>query len=484
MSLRQKGLLAFLSLLLYAAGLSAFVLFEKESLLAEVAALRDSFEQERLVNNELMTRVRTLAAIQVGMLDIPPDQRRHRLAALRNAGSGLDRSLANRHGGELIRAIDRAYSAPTARNVSALHDPLAQLETLLSRDLERIRRRESGLLHSFNDRSDQVAAMALVLGLLGVATIGFVSGGFLNRMTRDLSRLETGAAGLLEVDAGPEPAAGEPVRRSDEVGRLGTKLNHVARALREREFSEELNRRRHFHHEKATAVSSLASGIIHEIGNPLSIISDQTQLLRARCRKENPDSPGSSELAQIEQQLERINQFVREIADFSAPDSDEAQLLDLNHLVAAQFQRVRHESQVLAQFCRLQLDRSVPAVHGIAEQIGQVLVSLLMNAVDAVHGLDDRLPEIVVLTRNRGDHVELRIDDNGHGMDAPTLARAFDKFFTTKPDGLGSGLGLALSRSIVEAHGGGITIESVRGSGTRVLIRLPIHFEPTDPGLA
>ena len=175
---------------------------------------------------------------------------------------------------------------------------------------------------------------------------------------------------------------------------------------------------------------------------------------------------------------------MREIADFSAPDSDEAQLLDLNHLVAAQFQRVRHESQVLAQFCRLQLDRSVPAVHGIAEQIGQVLVSLLMNAVDAVHGLDDRLPEIVVLTRNRGDHVELRIDDNGHGMDAPTLARAFDKFFTTKPDGLGSGLGLALSRSIVEAHGGGITIESVRGSGTRVLIRLPIHFEPTDPGLA
>jgi signal transduction histidine kinase len=254
-----------------------------------------------------------------------------------------------------------------------------------------------------------------------------------------------------------------------------TALNQMQRELREREAQLELSRQQQFHKEKMAALGSLAAALAHEINNPIAAIAGVAQSLCDNRQSEKCADMGSScQPELILEQARRVSSITRQIADFTAPQSTEAQLLDLNGLVRSTCNFITFDRRFGSVELRTDLDAQLPAVHAVGDHLTQVLMNLLINAADALSDVRDRRPTIVVSTMQAGARVLLKVADNGHGMDDEVRARAFDEFFTTKPAGRGSGLGLSLCRSLIEQAGGNIRIDSEPGGGTTITVELPL----------
>jgi two-component system NtrC family sensor kinase len=125
---------------------------------------------------------------------------------------------------------------------------------------------------------------------------------------------------------------------------------------------------------------------------------------------------------------------------------------------------------------RLNLDSQLPAIYGVADQLTQVIMNLLINAADALGSKKEGAREITLCSELSGDNVCLTVTDNGGGMDRETLNRAFEAFFTTKKN-KGTGLGLSLCYSIITGHGGTIEIDSTPNQGTQARIFLPLSAD-------
>ncbi|MBF0309384.1 MAG: PAS domain S-box protein [Magnetococcales bacterium] len=237
----------------------------------------------------------------------------------------------------------------------------------------------------------------------------------------------------------------------------------------------ETARRKAFQQEKMAAVGTLAAGIVHEIGNPIAAISGLVEALLDNL----PDTPDQEtpreHLRLIEQQIERLLSITREVSEFSQPQTDTRQLVDLNGLITSTLRIMRFDKRVRHRVeCRSDLDFDLPAVNASADQLRQVLINLIINAADALSSAQVEQPCIRVVSRKQGDSVWVEVEDNGPGMDEYTRHHAFDAFFTTKPVGKGTGLGLSLCFNIITEHSGEMAIDSTPGQGTRVGFRLPV----------
>jgi signal transduction histidine kinase len=276
---------------------------------------------------------------------------------------------------------------------------------------------------------------------------------FLTRLGWDLRRLQERALAVVKGYRGPAL----PVTREDEIGALMRSVNRMQQELIEREVQVEMARCQEFHREKMAAVGALAAQVAHEINNPIAVITGLAE--------------ASGEHA-IAEQARRVAAITRQIAEMSSPQPAERQLLDLNGLVENACALARYDARLRKVELELALDRSLPAVQAVGDHLTQVLMNLLINAADAIAeaGVAGR---IRVATRRDRDAVALTVSDNGAGMDERIRACAFDEFFTTKPQGKGCGIGLALSRRLLREAGGDITLESQPGQGARFTVRLP-----------
>jgi signal transduction histidine kinase len=185
--------------------------------------------------------------------------------------------------------------------------------------------------------------------------------------------------------------------------------------------------------------------------------------------------PGSK-LDVLQTQIQRLSAITREISGFAAPQPMERQLLDMNGLVRTTAGLMGYDKRMNRVSLRLDLDNQLPAIYGVADQLTQVIMNLLINAADALSTKAEGEREIVLRSEISGDNVRLVVTDNGGGMDEETLNRAFEAFFTTKKN-KGTGLGLSLCYSIITGHGGMIEINSTLNEGTQVQVFLPV---PTD----
>jgi two-component system, NtrC family, sensor kinase len=227
------------------------------------------------------------------------------------------------------------------------------------------------------------------------------------------------------------------------------------------------------------AIGALAAGVAHEIGNPIAAISGIAQDMVDRrseglgpcagdlCKQCRPDL--------IQAQTERLAAITREISEFASPQPAEPQLLDLNAQLRSTTSLIRYDKRLRRVELRLELDHNLPAIYGVADQLTQVIMNLLINAMDALEPVMDRRPAIVISTKSDIERVCMTVEDNGPGMQPDVLERAFEAFFTTKPAGKGTGLGLSLCYSIMKSHGGSIEIDSTPGTGTRVQVYFPLH---------
>ncbi len=220
--------------------------------------------------------------------------------------------------------------------------------------------------------------------------------------------------------------------------------------------------------EKLAAVGQLAAGLAHEINNPLGgILNCFYNFKKMRLTDERKEEY----LDFMEDGIKRVQNIVRQLLDFSQQHAPELSLTDINGMIEGIIPLFVHS--IKGRDVRLvkNLGQGLPSILVDKHQIEQILVNLILNAVQAVEG--EGLIE--VSTRFEGSWYCIEVSDNGCGIPPENLPRVFDPFFTTKGVGMGTGLGLSVSRGIIERHKGKIEVESHMGKGTVFKVFLPIN---------
>jgi len=228
--------------------------------------------------------------------------------------------------------------------------------------------------------------------------------------------------------------------------------------------------------ERMASIGKLAAVVAHEINNPLAGILTYAKLLKKKLgRAAQPDAENLSMLELIESESRRCGEIVKNLMTFARPTSMNREPADLNAIIDRCVRLVQHQLQLRNIELHLALSSDMPPVRCDCGQIEQVILALVMNAIDAMPNGGN----LTLRSRKAKDPAEVQIEvqDDGVGMPPEVLGNMFEPFFTTKERGRGLGLGLAISRNIVERHGGKIQVRSEAGRGTAFTITLPLQSQ-------
>lgn len=364
-----------------------------------------------------------------------------------------------------IQARARTFRAPDGTRVLGLINPIPNEPSC-----------STAACHAHSDKQSLLGVLDVNVSLAEVdreishsrtlmmisATVAILAGGlilwFLNRslVVKPVAALVAGTRRVGEGDLGTTI----PVSGNHELGELAGAFNTMSQRLAE-------TQRQLAQADKLASVGRLAAGVAHEINNPLTGVLSYASLLRKRL---DGDKDSCDDLDVIVRETVRCRGIIRGLLDFARPTPPARKPMDMNEVVR------RAVSVVMTQLSLNQVDLSLdlaaqlPVVHADANQIQQVAVNLLLNAGDAINGDGGT---IKLTTRAGPDgSVEMLVQDNGRGIPAEDLPRIFEPFYTTKGSH-GTGLGLAVSWGIVEAHGGALEVHSDPGQGTCFTLRIP-----------
>ncbi|MFH2122554.1 MAG: response regulator [Pseudomonadota bacterium] len=295
---------------------------------------------------------------------------------------------------------------------------------------------------------------------------------------------------------------------------------HIARNITARKEAEKEQKKLQsqlLHAQKLESVGQLAAGIAHEINTPtqyigtnidfldeafadISKIIDQLQML-LKAEEDNSLTPQlfkearqalndadwdylatelPSAINQSRDGIKRVSSIVRAMKEFSHPGSKEKVAVNLNTIIQTTITVATNEWKYVAEVTT-DLDPNLPSVQCLSDELGQVILNMIVNAAHAIAEKLGPNPEgqkgtITIATRQEGKWVELRISDTGAGIPEAIRQRVFDPFFTTKQVGKGTGQGLAIVHDVItEKHQGTIRLESEVGTGTTFIIRLPLQ---------
>jgi PAS domain S-box-containing protein len=219
--------------------------------------------------------------------------------------------------------------------------------------------------------------------------------------------------------------------------------------------------------QKMEAIGTLAAGIAHEVGNPLTSISSLVQVIQ----RTTTDQFAIEKLELIKNQINRIARIIRDLVDFSRPSTHIVRPTSVNNVLRDALNIVQYGKKVKNIQFKVELADSLPDLNLVADQLVQVFINILMNAVDALGG---KPGTIGMRSRLNGSSVEVLIADSGKGVTPEDREKIFEPFFTTKEVGKGTGLGLWVSYGIVKNFGGDITVESEPERGSLFTVTLPV----------
>lgn len=278
---------------------------------------------------------------------------------------------------------------------------------------------------------------------------------------------------MSQVGMGDLKAAVTFAQRNDEIGDLGRNFNHMVQQLREsREEIERLHRTQMSRAEHLATLGELATGLAHEIRNPLAGIAGVIEII---SRDLPATSPARSVVKDVRQEIARINQIVTDLLQTARPHPPKVRKSDLNTTVEHAVMLGRQQALTKSVEITLQKDPSLPEIEHDSDQIHQVLLNLLLNALQAI----DHAGKVSVAVKAHRNAALIEVTDNGRGIPPEQLPHIFRPFFTTKGDG--TGLGLSLARRIVEDHQGHIDVVSTVGKGTTFTVVLPVKRTPAQP---
>jgi PAS domain S-box-containing protein len=262
----------------------------------------------------------------------------------------------------------------------------------------------------------------------------------------------------------------EPLRRPEG----GALVTHVD-ITRRRQAEEEAQRQREelAHVLRMTTLGELAASLAHEINQPLAAIVANAQATRRLLAAGRASRPGVTEaLSDVVQDAKRASEVIRRLRALFRKEHVEPRPVDVNELVEDVVRLLRHDIERQRIALHRALARGLPLIPGDPVQLQQVLLNLLVNACEAIAATDEGAREMVIETARHGaDGVAISIRDSGVGVKEGDLERIFEHFVSTKPDGLG--MGLAISRSIVQAHGGHMRATANADRGLTLHVDLP-----------
>jgi two-component system NtrC family sensor kinase len=233
--------------------------------------------------------------------------------------------------------------------------------------------------------------------------------------------------------------------------------------------------------EKLAAVGQLAAGVMHEINNPLATIGACVEALNTRLDDLPlaPQAAFSEYLEIMQSELTRCKSIVDGLLDFSRPKARHKYPVAINQVVEDALFLLRYHDRFKRIDLKRKMTEGLPPVEANAEQLIQVFLDLMLNAIDAMDGRGT-LTIGTRLNRGRKDEVVVEITDTGMGIPREDIGKIFEPFFTTKAPGQGTGLGLSITYAIVEHHRGRIQVDSQLGSGSTFRVILPA-FVPEQP---
>ncbi len=343
-----------------------------------------------------------------------------------------------------------------------------------------------------NLRSSTLEIAGFSLGFIALAALAI--GYFVHHLVfLPLRDLEGGAE---RISAGnlDQPI---PVRSGDEFGKLARSFNSMTEALRNsraelRDLAHTLEQKverrtlqlqraqaQTVRGEKLASVGLLASGVAHELNNPLTGILTFSHLLR---QKMPDDSADAEDMDLVIRETKRCAAIIKRLLDFAREKQPEKKFNDINRIIEDTVRIVERPASLRDIEITMDLDRTLPLIWIDADQITQVIMNMIVNAQHAV----EEKGSIAISTRRAAEPrpsaqsaepiamVEISIVDTGCGIPEQNLRRIFDPFFTSKAVGKGTGLGLSVSHGIVEAHGGVIEVQSKAGEGSTFNVFLPL----------
>jgi two-component system NtrC family sensor kinase len=304
----------------------------------------------------------------------------------------------------------------------------------------------------------------LLISAIATVVAAFLGGLALTRwLAKPVAALVEGTRRVAEGDLEHRI----PGERNDELGLLCDAFNRMTERLKE-------SRLLLLRSEKLSSLGKLAAGVAHEINNPLTGILSFAEDLKEDLPE---DDPKQEDLDVIVRESLRCRNIVRRLLDFSRPEAPEFERVALNQVTRQSLALVSRQAGFQNVRVELLLEPELPFVYAEAGQLQQIVLNLLVNARDAV----GRRGTITITSRSHsyGDRVELVIDDSGPGVPEELQEKIFEPFFSTKRD-RGSGIGLGVSRSIAEAHGGHLLVARSPAGGARFRLILPTR-RPDEP---
>ncbi len=224
--------------------------------------------------------------------------------------------------------------------------------------------------------------------------------------------------------------------------------------------------------EKLSAIGELVSGVAHEINNPLSAIVGFAQIMEMNISNEQD----RADLKKIVHEAKRASKIVKNLLTYARREGPQKQLTQINELIAQTVELRAYDLPVKGMEIIQDLDRSIEATMLDPNQIKQVLLNILNNAMLAVESKGDKA-RVKISSRQRGAQIIIKISDNGVGIPEETLPKIFDPFYTTKEVGQGTGLGLSVSYGIIKEHDSAIEVETKVDEGSTFIITLPVIKE-------
>jgi signal transduction histidine kinase len=256
--------------------------------------------------------------------------------------------------------------------------------------------------------------------------------------------------------------------------------------------------------EKMASLGELTAGIAHEIQNPLNFVNNFSDVsnelleeMKTELEKGNTKDAASI-VDDVKKNLEKIlyhgkraDAIVKGMLQHSRTSGGQKELTDINALADEYLRLAYHglrakDKSFNAKFIT-EFDDGVGKISIIPQEIGRVILNLINNAFYTVSEKQKRLngsfdPTVSVSTKKVDDKLFITIADNGNGIPQKNLDKIFQPFFTTKPTGQGTGLGLSLSYDIIKAHGGEIIVNTKEGQGSKFVIQLPLNYSPVGDG--
>jgi len=476
LTLRAKGVLAFMVLVTYVGTVGLIQSQQRSKLFSYAVELERVYAEEGALAKASYAVSQSMLRLQAGVFssDLTPAFEEQVALDVELVQAGLLGLLEfyprlAEDIDRLNRNVTRLRAEPSRSSMIWLRDHGRDLNEHLDQVTRQVRERRSALWDRYREVFDTMSVISVITDILLAVLFGAVLTLFLTRLAGDIRRL---AARALDVVSGYR---GPPVKvsRHDEVGDLMQAVNRMQLELRQWEQQLEIAREQRFHKEKMAAIGSLAAAVAHEINNPIAAIAGIARSMKAAGRPA-VSSADSDPSELILAQTRRIGTISRQIAELTAPRSPERKLLDLNTLVRNTCRFICYDKRFRSIELTLDLDSQIPAIKAVADHLTQVLMNLLINAADALEDVSARKPTIWVSTQWAESEVIMTVKDNGKGMESAVLARAFEESYTTKPPDKGRGLGLFLCKSLIEGNGDRIELESTPGVGTTARICLKL----------